>query len=126
MRNIIQKTSSLIIFVVVVFMASSAIAGAPAGHLEALDYKVKEVLLKGLEKEGYRGGFRDSLRRNISAFLWDNRILLRSRVLKIPNEKQADLVICLMTRKGYQFGHYTNAYFMGWCRQQVNFTPGRN
>ncbi len=95
MKPNIERLSLIIIFVAFAFMASLAYAGGPAGHPSTLDKKVKDVLQYSLSTEGYN---ENNLSHNISAYLWDNRRYLRTRVRgnKVPRQRKVDLVICLL------------------------------
>lgn len=119
MLKIIQKIYSLpLLLSVLLLMASSASAGAPAGDSESLDIGLRTIVEERLDAEGYMGHYyRDALRRGISAYLWDNRHRLTS--VDFPKARQVDVLVCLMMKKGYsEFDKYASE-IKEWCSQII-------
>lgn len=94
-------------------------AGAPEGHMSSIEPATAFMIKDILRAEGYND---QRLRRNISAFLWDNRKYLKN--LNIPNHRQVDLAICLIERKGHHdLSQLTNNEFLlNWCDEQITLS----
>lgn len=116
MKSIIQITSVTIAFVAILLISYTTNAGGPEGHIESIERNLEVELKYALSKEGYRHG---KLKHMISAYLWDNRNLLKS--IDIPQHREVDLMICVMTIKGIaEFKSYTNnKAYMDWCMEHV-------
>ncbi|ODS30243.1 MAG: hypothetical protein SCARUB_04641 [Candidatus Scalindua rubra] len=116
MKSIIQKTSVTIIFAAIVLISYTTNAGAPVGHPESIETDLKKEIKKALKKEGYKS---KNFMHNISAYLWDNRNMLKTT--NVPKHKEVDLVICIMTRKGNTgFESYTSSeIYMDWCEDHL-------
>ncbi len=116
MKTIIQKTSATIVFAAIVLVSYTTNAGAPEGEFESMESDLKWQIQEALYKEGYRD---KNPKHNISAYLWDNRHLLKT--MDIPQHREVDLVICVMTRNGITgFERFTNnEAYVHWCEKHV-------
>ena len=88
-----------------------------AASAEKLSVRLQRIL----EREGYIGQFRNGqqLQRGVSAYLWDNRRMLKQTDFHAA--KQVDVLVCLLLDKGYDnFAEYgDNKPFTDWCGKMI-------
>jgi hypothetical protein len=78
-------------------LSTLAVAGAPAGHPDSIDSKLRQPLMQGLDRERYLDS-EYTFQRAVSAYLWDNRHLLT--ITDFPKDRQIDVLVCLLHDKG--------------------------
>jgi len=127
MKKIVQKIYWFpALLLALLLLTQNAFAGAPEGHPESLDSKLRHILEQRLDDRGYMGDFRDgnSLARAISAYLWDNRRWLEN--MGFSKARQADVMVCLMMKQGYsEFDEY-GAEIKEWCNRIIKTPPGHH
>ena len=127
MKKIIQKIYWVpALLLALLLLTQNAFAGAPEGHPESLDSNLRHIVEQRLDDRGYMGDFRygNSLARGISAYLWDNRQWLAN--MDFSDARQADVMVCLMTKQGYsEFDEYADA-IKDWCNQIITTPPSHH
>lgn len=78
-------------------LSTLAVAGAPAGHPDSIDSKLRQPLMQGLDRERYLDS-EYTFQRAVSAYLWDNRDRLTTT--DCPKDRQIDVLVCLLHDKG--------------------------
>lgn len=102
---------------VILLFTQNAFAGAPEGHIDSLERQLHDNLQKRLSNEGYMRNGRSILALSFSAYLWDNRRWLTST--EFNNARQADVMVCLMMKKGYlEFNKYAFD-IEDWCNEII-------
>lgn len=102
---------------VILLFTQNVFAGAPAGHLDSLEPKLRIDLKNGLHNERYMSGGISNFNLSVSAYLWDNRHWLTNK--DFPNARQADVMVCLMIKKGHlEFKKYAFG-IEDWCNEII-------
>ena len=121
MKRQLWKIIFLPCLLVLLLFVSLANAGGPVGHPETLEGDLHYKLQSYFDREGYLGRFPNGqdLQRGISAYLWDNRLWLKS--VDFHRSRKVDAVVCLLHKKGYPGfeSYFESRVFENWCSEIV-------
>jgi hypothetical protein len=105
------------VFLLLILLLPLSVTAAQVRPTLSNGAAVREGIIQNLTREGYMAHFSNGqgFQRGVSAYLWDNRHWLKN--VSFNNAKQVDVLICLMSKKGYgNFStHVAEQTFMNWC-----------